>query len=79
MIPETFREDKTTNMSQSNMKYAHVTQAQTRGPPSSPPNTIRLTTKIEIQPTEVEKKTSNEKLSPSAFSIRRGSPYAMKL
>lgn len=61
------------------MKYTHVTQAQTLGPPSSAPNTSRLSIKTAIHPTEVEKKTSKEKLSPSAFSIRSGSPYAMKL
>ncbi|MFS7901675.1 hypothetical protein Hanom_Chr01g00002421 [Helianthus anomalus] len=79
MMPETLREDKTTNTSQSIMKYAQVIQAQTRGPPSSPPNTTLLSTKTEIHPTEVEKKTNNEKLNPDAFSIYNGSPYAIKL
>lgn len=79
IMPETFRDDNTTNMTQSIMKYAQVIQAQTLGPPSSPPNTSRLSTKTEIHPTEVEKKTSNEKLSPFAFSICKGSPYAIKL
>lgn len=79
MMPETLRDDNTTNINQSSIKYAQVIQAQTLGPPSSAPNTIRLSTKIEMQQTDVEKKTSKEKLSPRAFSICRGSPYAIKL
>ena len=61
------------------MKYTQVIHAQSLGPPSSAPKTRRLKTKTEIHPTEVEKKTSKEKLSPPAFWIRRGSLYAMKL
>ena len=79
MMPETLREESTTNTIQSNMKNTLVTQAQNLGPPSSAPSVRRLSTKTEIQPTEVEKNTSKEKLSPSAFSIRNGSLYAMKL
>lgn len=73
MIPETLREDNTTKIIQSNMKYTQVIQAQTFGPPSSAPNVRRLNTRTAIQPTEVQKKTSKEKLSPPAFSIRNGS------
>ena len=79
MMPETLREDTTTKITQSNMKYTEVTQAQSFGPPSSAPNVRRLNTRTPIQPTEVEKKTSKEKLSPAALLIRRGSLYAMKL
>lgn len=79
MMPETLREDNTTKISHSNIKYAQVTQAQTFGPPSSAPNVKRLNTKTPIQPTEVQKKTSKEKLSPCAFCMRSGSLYAMKL
>lgn len=59
------------------MKYTQVTHAQGYGPPSSAPKVSRLNTKTPIQPTEVEKKTSKVKLSPSAFSTRSGSLYAM--
>lgn len=79
MIPETLREDNTTKIIQRNMKYTEVTQAQSLGPPSSAPNVIRLYTKTAIHPTEVAKKTSKEKLSPSAFLILSGSLYAIKL
>jgi hypothetical protein len=79
MMPETLREDRTTKIIQSNMKYTHVTQAQSLGPPSSAPNVRRLYTRTAIHPTEVQKKTSKEKLSPSALLIRSGSLYAMKL
>lgn len=77
MIPETLRDDSTTNMSHKNMKNMQVTHAQTFGPPSSAPRVSRLNTKTPIHATEVEKKTSKEKLSPSALSIRSGSLYAM--
>jgi hypothetical protein len=79
MNPETLREDSTTKIIHSSMKNAQVTHAQSLGPPSSAPKTIRLTIKTEIHPTEVAKKTISEKLSPPAFWIRRGSLYAMKL
>lgn len=79
MMSETLREDNTTNTSHRNIKNILVSHAQSLGPPSSAPNIRRLSTKTIIQPTEVEKKTSKEKLSPFAFSIRSGSPYAMKL
>ncbi|KAK2403600.1 magnesium/proton exchanger [Trifolium repens] len=79
MKPETLSEDSTTKIIQSSMKNAQVIHAQSLGPPSSAPKTIRLRTKTDIHPTEVAKKTINEKLSPPAFSIRRGSLYAMKL
>lgn len=79
MKPETLREDSTTKISQSNMKYTHVTQAQILGPPSSAPSVKRLYTSTPIQPTEVAKKTSNEKLNPSAFSILKGCLYTKKL
>lgn len=79
MMPETLREDSTTKIIQSNMKYTQVIQAQCLGPPSSAPNVRRLNTRTAMHPTEVEKKTSKEKLSPSAFWIRSGSLYAMKL
>lgn len=78
-MPETLKDDNTTKISHSNMKYAQVIHAQSFGPPSSAPKTRRLNTKTPIQPTEVEKKTSKEKLSPSAFSICNGSLYAMML
>lgn len=61
------------------MKNTNVIHAQSLGPPSSAPKIIRLITKTEIHPTEVEKKTINEKLSPPASWILRGSLYAMKL
>lgn len=67
MTPETLSEDKTTKMSQSNIKYTQVIQAQSLGPPSSAPKTRRLITKTAIHPKEVAKKTSNEKLRPDAF------------
>lgn len=79
MMPETRREERTTNIIQSNMKNTLVTQAQILGPPSSAPSVRRLITNTIIQPTEVEKNTSREKLSPPAFCIRNGSLYAMKL
>lgn len=79
MMPETLREDSTTNISQSNIKKTLVTQAQNLGPPSSAPSIRRLTTKTEMQPTEVEKNTIKVNPSPSAFSILNGSPYVMKL
>lgn len=79
MMPETLREERTTKIIQSNMKYTQVTQAQSLGPPSSAPNVTRLYTRTAIHPTEVAKKTSKEKLSPSAFWIRNGSLYTTKL
>lgn len=79
MNPETLSEDSTTKIIHRNMKNTAVIHAQSLGPPSSAPKTRRLTTKTEIHPTEVQKKTINEKLSPPAFWIWRGSLYAMKL
>lgn len=79
MMPETLREDSTTKISQSNMKNTKVIQAQSLGPPSSAPNVRRLITRTAIQPTEVEKNTSKEKLRPAAFSIRSGSLCTKKL
>lgn len=79
MMPETLREESTTKIIHSNMKYTQVIQAQSFGPPSSAPNVRRLYTRTPIQPTEVEKNTSKEKLSPSAFSILSGSLYTKKL
>lgn len=73
MMPETLREESTTKIIQSNMKYTQVTQAQNLGPPSSAPRVRRLNTRTAMQPTEVEKNTSREKLSPSAFWIPKGS------
>lgn len=66
MMPETLREDRTTKIIQSNMKYMQVIQAQSLGPPSSAPNISLLTIRTEIQPIEVMKKTSKQKLSPPA-------------
>lgn len=77
MTLETPREDSTTNISHNNMKNMQVTHAQTLGPPSSAPIVSRLNTKTPMQATEVEKKTSREKLSPFALFIRNGSLYAM--
>jgi len=79
MNPETLSEDSTTKIIHNNMKKEQVIHAQSLGPPSSAPKIIRLKTKTDIHPTEVQKKTINEKLSPPAFWIRRGSRYAMKL
>lgn len=79
MIPETLSEESTTNIIQSNMMNTEVTQAQNLGPPSSAPSVRRLNTRTPIQPTEQQKNTSKEKLSPSAFFIVNGSPYAIKL
>ena len=67
MNPETLSDDSTTKIIHNNMKNAQVIHAQSLGPPSSAPKIIRLKTKTEIHPTEVEKKTINEKLSPPAF------------
>lgn len=53
-----------------------VTHAQSLGPPSSPPKIRRLYIKTPMQPTDVAKNISKEKLSPPAFSIRNGSLYA---
>lgn len=78
-MPETLREDSTTKIIQSNMKNTQVIHAQSFGPPSSAPNVRRLITRTAIQPTEVAKNTSNEKLRPAAFSIRSGSLYTKKL
>ena len=78
-MSETLREDNTTKISQSNIKYTEVTQAHSLGPPSSAPKVRRLNTRTAMQPTEVAKKTSREKLSPLALLIRKGSLYAMKL
>ena len=66
-MPETLREESTTKIIQSNMKYTNVTQAQNLGPPSSAFSVKRLNTRTAIQPIEAQKKTSNEKLSPAAF------------
>jgi len=79
MNPETLSEDSTTKIIHNNMKKAQVIHAQSLGPPSSAPKIIRLKTKTDIHPTEVQKKTIREKLSPPALWIRRGSRYAMKL
>lgn len=79
MISETLREESTTKINQSKMKNAQVIHAQSLGPPSSAPNVRRLITRTAIQPTEVEKNTSSEKLRPAAFSIRSGSLYTKKL
>lgn len=73
MIPDTLREESTTKIIQSSIKYTEVTQAQSFGPPSSAPSVRRLNTRTAMQPTEVQKNTSNEKLSPSAFWTRKGS------
>lgn len=73
MIPETLRDESTTNMSHKDIKYILVTQAQNFGPPSSAPKMIRRSTNTDIHPTEVQKKTTKEKLRPAAFWIYRGS------
>lgn len=78
-MPETLREESTTKIIQSNMKYTNVTHAQILGPPSSAFSVKRLSTRTAIQPIEVQKKTSNEKLSPAAFWMRNGSLYMKKL
>lgn len=79
MMPETLREESVTKMTQSNMKKMLVNQAQGFGPPNSAPNVRRRSTRTDIHPTDVAKNTINEKLSPAAFWILKGSRYAMKL